>query len=377
LPDCPADYTPCDIRVEACQNRLIGIARCLRGGNVAATTPIALEFVTQEDIRQRALADAAGMEVANPNHFEKALVLFGLTRESSFQPEQSAERLTQASGLYRNSTKRIEIIQHPEALDEAQASAVLVHEVVHALQDAEHDLSSLWQRYSSSVDSYLSIMNLIEGEARMHERRASAAMLGLEIAEVDFSRSFANAREVNEDWLFQQPDLYFASQASMPYSHGSDYLYRIWSREGQAAVRARFGEPPLSTSEWLSPLWAEAQDFAAVTFDEPVVPEGEDAVASSWTTMGAWPLYLLLHVMTDEATARRLALAWRGDQLTAFGLGTGQTAASWLLELSDESVAGRVASLVQASTGLIRVSSAGARLTLTAGTAGIPEWLHE
>jgi hypothetical protein len=316
------------------------------------------------------------MDVPNPNHFEQALVVFGLTQAASFQPAQSAERLTEAAGLYRNTSKHIEIIEQTEALDELTASAVLVHEVVHALQDAEHDLSSLWEQYNTSVDTFFSIMSLIEGEARMHERRAVAAMLGLDIAELDFSRSFANAREVSEDWLFEQPDLYFASQASMPYSHGSDYLYRIWQREGQTGVRARFDDPPLSTSELLSPLWAEAQDFAGVAFAEPTVPEGEDAVPSYWTSMGAWPLYLFLHARINEAEARRLALAWRGDQLTAFGLGTGQTAARWRLELSDESAASRIASLLQATPGSILVARAGTRLTLTAGSADIPEWLQ-
>src|SRR5204862_1879005 len=108
-------------------------------------------------------------------------------------------------GVYSDTRKDILIIDHGADFDDESASPVLVHEMVHALQDREVDLTQFKTTFAKTDDSSLASRSIIEGEARMHETRYRASVLGLDPADVDWTRRFDNAVALDQKFLLMEP----------------------------------------------------------------------------------------------------------------------------------------------------------------------------
>ena len=352
LPECAAfDYRRCDIRSAACLENLAAIASCMRGRDSALAPPL-VSFVSETEAELELLSDYEAV-APGPNYFEIALTGFGLTLPRAFEPqEMSARSAREWAAFYSNRRKEIIVIEHDEPLDPISENVVLLHEMIHALQDADHDLTAFSERYRLGSDGNLRGNSVIEGEARMHERRYFAALSGLDVTELDFTRSFDNLRNYYENWLFQQEDLYTASQFSVPYAHGAEYVFQVWSEGGQAAVRALFDAPPQNMREVLALAWGGDPHVEVTDFDPPLA-QSADHFLQAWTTMGAWALYLLVEPrLTGGPSARDLALAWRGDQLEVFSSSSGEVVASWYIALSDATLASRLVTLLTGTPGI-------------------------
>lgn len=366
------DYHPCDVFEPSCQAELMAIASCLRGGEADGAAP-PISSWTESEAELDWLASLRETDAPDPDHFERALVMLGLTQPRALEPEQVATRLAQTVGaFYHRERQDVVIIEHevPEGISngdyELGRSALLLHELVHALQDRDHDLDSFSQQYRRHFDGNLRGGSVVEGEATLHERRYFASAAGLDPETIDLELSFDNRIAFSERQLMSEPDLYSASEGIVPYAHGAAFVRRVHEAGGQAAVRALFDSPPASTLDVLAAAWGGPADAELIEFPEPV-----DTLAglplAAWTRMGAWGTYLLGRAtMTAPDEAKRLALAWRGDQLRAYELPDGETALIWEIELESPELAGQLAAAV-ASTGGLEISREGTRLRLSAG----------
>jgi hypothetical protein len=366
------DYGGCDIREPACVDNLAAIAHCLRGSDTTLPMP-ELAYVSQAEAERELALLFPPEPPAEVNHLEVALTQLGLTQRGALSPTAQAERYAREwAAFYSQARQVIVVIEHAARLDALNENVVLVHEMIHALQDTEHDLEAFGQRYGLGVDADLRSSSVVEGEARLHERRYFAARAGLDAAELDLQRSFDNLRDASERWLFEQGDLYSASQLSVPYAHGAAYVFDVWSEGGSSAVRALFDAPPSSMREVLATSWGGELSVPLEPFPAPTEAAsglgferspGEAKLETS-TSMGAWGLYLLVRSKLDDAeSARSLALGWRGDLLEVFSLAAGETAARWQLQLGDALAAARVAELLSDMPG-VTASAAEARVTL-------------
>ena len=371
LPDCPGfDYARCDIRQRPCLENLGAIARCLHGSDAALTTPD-VTFWTEDEARGDLLG---GLEPApSPNHFEIALARFGLTEPGALEPEAVATRLAREwIAYYHHSRKEIIVIEHETRTDPLAEDSIVVHEMIHAFQDREYDLDAFERLYRRDVDGNLRGASLVEGEARFHERRYFAALIGLDIDDIDLEFSFRNLTRNAERWLFAQSDLYSASQLSVPYAHGAEYVHGVWAQGGQAAVRASFSAPPSSMHEILATIW-HTEASALTPFAAPSRPESSGIELAAWTSMGAWSLYLLARrALADEMLGRRIALAWSGDQLEVFTFGRAETAARWRLRFTSTEAASEFALLLTGQRFFDSVVEGGS-VTLWTSTAPLPE----
>lgn len=375
LPECGAlDYAPCDVLDPACQNAWLELARCVRGGDTASGVMPQIRMISEADALAERLADYG--DEPPDNRFERALVLFGLTQPSSSAPQVAAARwAAETAAFYSFERKDITLIVHAEPSDELFLDATLLHELVHALQDAEHDLASLYEpRYTT--DSRLALSSMIEGEARLHQRRVLAALFGLDLATLDFERSFANGREQNEEWLFEQPELYFSSFSSVPYTHGSDYVHRRFQSDGQAGVRALLEAPPENMHEILAELWQGTTDSAPGALLVPEVPEGEPASIEITTSLGSWMLYAFLHRRTTVEAARRFALAWQDDMLNVISTDPDQIIGHWQVTLADEPSALDFERLALSVPG-IQTRRLGTTVRMVSASSVVPPWLLE
>jgi hypothetical protein len=345
----------------------------MRGGDARSAAP-PVTFLSQAAAELDLLRSLERQAPPSPNHFEIALTRFGLTRPQAFEPSIMAARLaTEWAGYYEQGRREIVVIEHVPPRAALIQNVLLLHEMVHALQDIDHDLRAFGQQYRNGVDANLRASSISEGEARLHERRYFAASLGLDLATLDLEESFANQRASSEEWLFAQADLYTASQLSVPYAHGAAYVFDVWGAGGQSAVRALFDAPPTSMLPILATAWAGAVGVHTSPMDRPVDPAPPDLALAAATSMGPWSIYLLARLgWLEDSSARELALAWHSDQLDVFSFGSsgGETAARWSIDFAD---AARAAQLLESLAAHPSISARQDETRVTLLTASSPE----
>lgn len=373
VPGCESfDYASCDIREAACVTNLSSIAHCLRGHDTTLATPAVISL-TQADAEAELAALFPSRVPAEINHLEVALTQLGLTVPGALAPMAQAARYAREwAAFYSHARQAIVVIEHAAPLDAFSENVVLVHELIHALQDAEHDLEAFVLRHRPGFDADLLSSSVIEGEARLHERRYLAARAGLDAAGLDFRRSFGNLREASERWLFEQADLYSATQLSVPYAHGAAYVFDVWSRGGPDAVRSLFDAPPSSMRDVLATSWGGELSVPLEAFQDAMErpsgldlePPPSETTLELSTSLGAWGLYLLVQPKLAELeSARELALGWRGDLLQVSSSATLETTARWQLQLDNVMAAARLVDLLRGMPG-VTTSQVEARVTL-------------
>ena len=368
-----SEQMACDIMNETCQRGVAELASCLRHGAQAPVLMPEIEFASEAEIRQQTLDSLSEFDPEAPNPYRDALVAFGLTVPDAFDPDTVATRYAESTlAFYRFGEGQIVIIEHEDPPDNTTAAALLLHEMLHAVQDAKHDLSSLQEPVDDS-DERLALSCLIEGEARMYEELAQASLWGLDVPSLDFERHFANRLELDEQWLIEQADVYNNAFSTVPYAHGTDFVHRVLVQEGQPAVLELFERPlqamrPIMGSVWGQELSGEAGELTTPS------PPGGAATAHILDHLGSLGLYLFVRQLPTE-DARELALAWRADVLDAFTLEDGSTAARWLIEFADEDAATALADAAATRVSDARVRGRQVLLVSAEGTP--PEWLYE
>ena len=380
LPGCAAfDYTSCDVRSAACLDNLAQIARCMRGEEAGGESP-PVSFASEADARELLLGSLTRSATPQPDYFEIVLTQLGLSEPHALEPALSATRLAQRwAAFYRRDVGDVVVIDHAaeaQAPDPLATEALVLHELIHALQDQQRGLDDFARTYQTDSDGSLRGSSVIEGEAQLYEQRFHAALSGVDVTAVDWQGELASQRETAEQALFQEQDLYSASLLRVPYAHGSEYVERLRAAGGPARVRQLLSSPPRDMQQILAELWGEADPAPLLRSIEPPPVSPSDATLETWSTLGAWGVYLFWRPKLESTeAARQLALAWRGDRLEAFSFGAQQTASRWSIELADVDAATRLLAAVPNNLGW-RTRQQGTRLlVLTSSTGTPPSWL--
>jgi len=355
VPGCEAfDPTPCDVREPACHVRLFGMASCLRGNVPGSLPPVSV--ISEDEYAEYLSGVYAELEPRpDPDHRERALVLLDLAVEGALQPEtRIAEGADFAYGVYRWEPDDILIIDHGDHRDDF-ASAVLVHEFVHALQDRDVDLEAFEEEFGESYDSYLAVDAVVEGEAELHQARYAASMLGLDPASIDWTEHFQSGLDRAAVEMLEEESPYTASWYRFPYRWGGRYMHFTWLAGGNAALANRFMAPPATTQV----LMASSNDAIEPQFTPTAPPRAERARWANVedTVLGAWTVFVLL-ARADKSIdlAAELALGWRGDLLSVLAsepidAATSDTAIVWRIDFEDEGTALEVASALGEGAG--------------------------
>jgi hypothetical protein len=311
IPGCERFSTaPCGVLERDCQLRLLEIAACLRETKPGELPPVSV--MTEADYAAYLAQDQSA---PLPPEVEKAFVMLGLVSPGALAPSSmTTELVSKVAGFYREDQQDVVIIDHGPGSDEESASATLVHEFIHVLQDREVGLGAFSAARGPYLDSSLAARALIEGEARWHQLRYAAAMLGVDSRRVDWSKTLQNRVEGTEAWVLEQPSPFVAGQFALPYEWGARYLFFEWQQTGQAAIRARFSEPPVTTHAVMASVAATLDDdFAPSQIALPTPPDGWELLGDE--VLGSFGTFFLLERAAGRVRARELALAWRGDHL--------------------------------------------------------------
>ncbi|HEX2869651.1 MAG TPA: hypothetical protein VHP33_00315 [Polyangiaceae bacterium] len=367
LPECPdIDTRPCDTHTPACQARLLAFAGCIYGVDQTPNVPVRVvteaRLIEELNAEDAEAGDETADEAADVLHSERALVDLQLLQPGDLTDEggSTAQIVASIDGVYQDAERGIALVDRGKTRSDANANALLLHEFVHAIQDAEFNLEAWRERHARSTDASLALRTVPEGQATYAQFRAYLAMTGRDVARIDWDRTLGNFRDDVIAPAFDAPSRFLASITTFPYAYGAANAFRNWPDH-----QAQFDAPPLTTLQVLSEDAGIA--FAApAEFGEAPTPDADYRLVDS-DTLGAFVFSLSAHGLGAEvSTARGLGQAWRGDQLYIYAGPAGETVWLWMLQLADIGYTGELAALVQTNSRL-EATASGTRVTLIGG----------
>jgi hypothetical protein len=367
LRDCPEhDYTTCDTRDQECQERLLSLAACVFGSTDMPMVPIRVpgEDELREELEAEA-GEAPAEDAAEDEIIEGVLHDLGLVAQGALASDSTIDDLVaRFDGLYRDAERGIILIDRGTPKNNVEADVLLLHELVHALQDAEYDLAALAQQHVNSTDSALALRALVEGEATWYQYRVAAAMLGYDSADFDFSSEFTRLRDDLVTDATEDPSPYIASFGTFPYAFGTNLAYEAWLLKRAGFEAELFEAPPLTTREIINrSLGIDEPPRALHDFSDPTPTGGFSLLDRD--TLGDWMLNLCF-VVKGLSEVR-----WLGDKLWIYTNEDGDVA--WLWEMQLEHTPSTLADALEVTLpNHVSVEGLGERLFVVAGAESAP-----
>jgi hypothetical protein len=311
-----------------------------------------------EAVRARLAADV-------PQHVtrgtEQLLFALGVV-PLGFDYEASLLRLlgTQLAGFYDPDEQTMFLAAD---LAEAERSATLAHELVHALQDQHFDLGKRIKYREGAGDAQSAIHALAEGDATsaMADRLlARRRMCALDLPEAELLESMRVSLDQAEETASIAPIL--KRSVISPYVDGLRLVHWARRRGGWQRVNEIWRHLPESSEQLLHPEKLEAHEPVEIV-PVPMAPRAGPSTLLYQDVLGELSVRLLLEERLPAAEARSGASDWGGDYSAVF-CEAGRCAIAWHVrydhqQAAQRALAGFLAALVPAE-GADGVGSAGA-----------------
>lgn len=245
---CTGQLELCDIREADCQHSIAEEVGCLRERE--ATMPPVL-LISEEEYIELLNVPNTAMENVLVERWLGGLALFDLARAGTTEDDRNDAFASRISAVYNNQSKEIAIIDRGMPLDDFYAVTTLAHELVHAQQDAEHDLPAWQAEWSVTDDRMVAASSVIEGEAVHFQYMVGNALNGIESAGFDWDELYGRWHTEAYDYFDTSESAYETAILVAPYAFGGAFVTDAWLRGGQDAIEALWEQPPLSSYEVL------------------------------------------------------------------------------------------------------------------------------
>ena len=213
----------------------------------------------------------------------------------------------------------------PKTLEET----VMVHELVHALQDQHFRLSEKEKTLMRDTDGNLAYHALLEGEAVLVMVAHMLKKSGIDLDEVvkdDAMLGMISSAAAAEQMIDPSTPRYFAESLKFPYLEGLKFVVAAYRRGGWAEVDRIHARPPRTTREILHPEEYFARTFEPRPFDG-ARPEG--AIATEHLGEFHWR-----HLVGKDASQ-----GWVNDRVVIFDDLRVQADTEWESEAGAEAFA--------------------------------------
>ena len=398
-------FVACDVLDPGCQQALADVAACQWGGAgtaavlppIAAATSASLspaEVASDMAVREMMAASDAAMTAtdmaSDPDVSQQAFgAVFdwlGLAPPSATTTEATTELLDSLLlASYAFATKQITLEVDALAGDARIDDELLLHELVHAQQDARYDLTSFTSDIDS-LDSFIAKRAVFEGEATFHQTLFSLAMFDVPVNPNNVNRALLAVRAAQEEgWLSEPATAWTSSIFVSSYIYGQ-FLVRDWWFEGgpDAMVRLYAG-PPRETLRMLEAafgretstgrIWPYPSANVFVAPGESPPMPGDERLPLGSDRLGAWTVYMLAQLAGDSGLSQRLGLGWRGDQIDAFQLADGSFAGRWRVSFDTTANASAFVQLLAGRENVQTQTNASFVSVVASELAEIPDWL--
>jgi len=217
--------------------------------------------------------------------------------------------------------------------------SVMAHELTHALQHQNYDMSAFLERIEGNDDQAMARLALLEGDAMlvmldyMFEPlgRSTVELPNLKMLSDYFSRlEDPDEEETKEDKAFKSAPLFFQESSMFPYISGAAFVQTFRKVKTWKQVDALYKRVPKSTEQVMHlPKYL-------IEKDEPTEVEAafpEDLSETEWkqvykNVLGEFGLGIVLRQSFDSGDAGRAAKGWDGDCVQLFKSTSGKLAIS-------------------------------------------------
>jgi hypothetical protein len=192
----------------------------------------------------------------------------------------------------------------PETLEET----VMVHELVHALQDQHFGLGAKEKALMRDTDANLAYHAVLEGEAVLVMVVHMLKKSGIEMDEVikdDAVLGAISTAAAADQMIDPSTPRYFAEMLKFPYIEGLKFVVTAYRRGGWAEVDKLHANPPRTTRELLHP-----EEY----FDRTFKPRAFDATKPA----GALAVEHLGEFHWRHLVGRDVSLGWVNDRAVIY-----------------------------------------------------------
>lgn len=212
---------------------------------------------------------------------------------------------------------------------------VMAHELHHALQDQNFDLTRWMELLSSHDDRIQGYKSLVEGEAQLIGMQYLFKKMGrgdVDIAQFNRMQEMA-ARFSPEAAKLREMPPFLVENMMFPYTQGAEFVQRVQREGGWERIGAAFDDPPTSTEQVLHPekFLGERDDPMELLLPDFAAALGDDTEELYENTLGEFNVTLLLRALgLSKAESARAAAGWDGDRLKGYETEDGRVVVVWL-----------------------------------------------
>jgi hypothetical protein len=333
----------CDIRDEACQQMALRHAACLRGLDEDSELSVAVQVMSTEEFVQRERESAQESDEAY-KQMRRGLALFGL-QEWPVSLADSAEERARLVGAYYDSVERRITVLDFGYRHGASDVPLLVHEMVHALQDAAGQLGP--NHDALRFDEALARGAMIEGEATILEDEAITLGYQFDFESLDYAHALAHYRRYAKASASHDRSPFETARMRFSYAFGASYLWPLRERDGPSALAQVYDAFPVSTFAVMSRVPGRRPN----DLGDMAVPVLDD---SELTLVGTYHLGRFLYEAGVGTRATRIpeyVLPWAdafiADTLSVFADEQGRVLAAYRVRFDSEEAVRHAADYIE------------------------------
>lgn len=213
-----------------------------------------------------------------------------------------------------------------------EARLVLVHELVHALQDQRLGLRESYQKERTS-DAENGFRAVVEGDATLamlaHALRQQGIPLSAATAKIQHMGNELDLNALVRGEKLDDAPAILRVTLIAPYLRGLQFIAAVQGRGGWPAVNNAHRRPPVSSEQFLHP----EKYFAREPGEAIEVPDSPQVLAAGFArvaedTLGELELAVYLGQQNPSGTDYEAAEGWAGDRLVIYAREE-DTAAVW------------------------------------------------
>lgn len=278
------DYVQCSIEDEGCVERVAEAVGCHLEQDIIYPE---VRFLTAEEYLAEIEAGSTPLtaeEERDRADYFRVEALLGLMPEGYAPEAYNADWIRNVAALYSPDDKGIVIIADHAFADPQDDYLVLVHEMVHAYQDAAWDLTALGQKFAPTFDRFMGLRSLIEGGATVYSNLAYLELMRIDPLAADWRTYF-------DEW--QQERLESASESTtpsldttrfFPYAFGGAVVIGAWLDDGPAKIHELAARPPDSIRQVFKGYGAWPDEY--VNEDAALDPQAVAILPPNYTLLG-------------------------------------------------------------------------------------------
>jgi hypothetical protein len=277
------------------------------------------------------------------------------------------------TAFYATETRAVTVIDNgprpaETAEDRAQReldeTSLLVHELVHALQDPE--LSGA--QFDGTTDSSITARALTEGEATFYQNIAEREMIDGDPEGYDWQAHYETLLLRGREGVSKDPSPFFGVRW-LGYPLGARYLTDVWLGGGNAGVRRAFAHPRQFMQQFIAG-YGDGAKVLDPALDCPVAPPSSSYALVESDRFGALVSYgFMRRAGIADREAWPLAAAWNDDLFLVFFDARAKIAAmTWVIRFEHASGAKRVLELIGVTDPRLRARARGRDLIFSASS---------